>query len=478
MYKITQDRHCRSKKGSYGGRTTMEKLSVCFMVLSICIVFDGIAQPQIPESTWEFAGEFPDSTSVTLSPYGLAVDNENKVWIGQFYSAMRTEDPNTWTRLSVFAADGSPVDFSPIYQFILNGDTLIFGRITGLNVDHEGNILLAVYGRYMTDNGGYIDKGTSFLFKINSTTGELINYKDITYTGTWNYAHTPTRPAVTDDGLIIISMEWPNSPLFVFDENLNPVATHYEIKKGFSLSLEISSDGKFIFQTGLSEDHISTYYSESGVISEYIIIDSTIGAGMVPRYKVRHPNNEFLLWIAATNHGIGLPNEELLYDGRWEKIFAVDVSTGQLADYIQLNSSGYRIPCSMAFSPDGASLYIGLFGENGPAVHKFSRIVNKSLQKRTVSEDIRLNQNYPNPFNPSTTIEFSLLKESSVRLEVVDILGRQVRILLDDEMFRPGTYSVEWDGKNRHKKMVPSGMYIYRIISEDFTLSKRMLFTR
>jgi hypothetical protein len=456
----------------------MEKLLFCFIVLSTYILFHGIAQPQIPESTWEYAGEFPDSTSITLSPYGLAVDNENKVWIGQFYTAVRTEDPNTWTRLSVFAADGSPVDFSPIYQFILDGDTLMFGRITGLNVDHQGNILLAVYGRYMTGNGGYIDMGTSFLFKINSSTGELIDYKDITYTGNWNYAHTPTRPAVTDDGFIIISMEWPNSPLFVFDENLNPVATHYEIKKGFSLSLEISGDGKFIYLAGLNEDNISTYYSESGVIGEYIIIDSTIGEGMVPRYKVRHPNNETLLWIAATNYGAGLPTEELLYDGHWEKIFAVDVSTGQLADYVHWNSSGYRIPCSMAFSPDGASLYIGLFGENGPAVHKFSRTVNKSLQNHTASEDIRLNQNYPNPFNPSTTIGFSLLIESLVRLEIIDILGRKIRVLVDDEVFRSGTYSVVWDGKDRQNKLVPSGLYIYRLTTDDFVLSRRMLITR
>ncbi len=71
----------------------MRKLSSLYLVLSICLTLTVLAQEGLPESSWEFVGVFPDSTSVTLSPYGLAVDNDNKVWTGQFYSAKRTGCP-------------------------------------------------------------------------------------------------------------------------------------------------------------------------------------------------------------------------------------------------------------------------------------------------------------------------------------------------------------------------------------------------
>ncbi|MBI1938436.1 MAG: T9SS type A sorting domain-containing protein, partial [Ignavibacteriales bacterium] len=83
-------------------------------------------------------------------------------------------------------------------------------------------------------------------------------------------------------------------------------------------------------------------------------------------------------------------------------------------------------------------------------------------------------QNYPNPFNPATVISYALPKQSNVSLKIYDILGREVRSLLNSEQ-APGMYKVEWDGKNDFGKKVATGTYIYTISTGEFVQSKKMI---
>jgi hypothetical protein len=80
-----------------------------------------------------------------------------------------------------------------------------------------------------------------------------------------------------------------------------------------------------------------------------------------------------------------------------------------------------------------------------------------------------LRQNYPNPFNPQTTIPFTIGRTGEVSLRVYDLLGREVAILINGEMFA-GSYQVVFDGSN-----LPSGVYFYRLIAEGKVETKRML---
>jgi hypothetical protein len=80
-----------------------------------------------------------------------------------------------------------------------------------------------------------------------------------------------------------------------------------------------------------------------------------------------------------------------------------------------------------------------------------------------------LYQNYPNPFNLSTTIKFSLIKEGKVTLRVFDVIGREVKILLNEE--KPaGETTIVFNAKN-----LVSGMYFYTIQSGDFRQTKKMI---
>ncbi len=80
-----------------------------------------------------------------------------------------------------------------------------------------------------------------------------------------------------------------------------------------------------------------------------------------------------------------------------------------------------------------------------------------------------LMQNYPNPFNPATTIRFSIPDQSNVTLEVFDVLGRKVALLLNEEL-SAGTYSHVFDANH-----LASGVYLYQLRARDQVETKRLL---
>jgi len=85
-----------------------------------------------------------------------------------------------------------------------------------------------------------------------------------------------------------------------------------------------------------------------------------------------------------------------------------------------------------------------------------------------------LSQNYPNPFNPATTIRFSLETKAHVRLSVYDILGRKITTLINEEL-PSGNHSITWNGKDYKGNEVASGIYFYRIETDSFSETRKMV---
>ncbi len=85
---------------------------------------------------------------------------------------------------------------------------------------------------------------------------------------------------------------------------------------------------------------------------------------------------------------------------------------------------------------------------------------NVSKEDEKTPEVFTLQQNFPNPFNPSTTIKFGLTQDAVVSLKMYDILGRQVGMLLNNDLLTPGSYRYVWDAGH-----LPSGVYFYQIIA-------------
>jgi hypothetical protein len=83
-----------------------------------------------------------------------------------------------------------------------------------------------------------------------------------------------------------------------------------------------------------------------------------------------------------------------------------------------------------------------------------------------------LSQNYPNPFNPSTLIYFEMPKDGNVSLKVFDILGNEVKTLVEG-YHKAGTYNIYFTGSD-----IASGVYYYRLTADGFTDTKKMVLVK
>jgi hypothetical protein len=86
-----------------------------------------------------------------------------------------------------------------------------------------------------------------------------------------------------------------------------------------------------------------------------------------------------------------------------------------------------------------------------------------------IPNDYRLYHNYPNPFNPSTIIIFDLPKPGYVGLSVYDILGKELKVLVSEKL-NAGSYKVDWNADK-----YPSGVYFYKLHTESFSDTKKMV---
>jgi hypothetical protein len=84
-----------------------------------------------------------------------------------------------------------------------------------------------------------------------------------------------------------------------------------------------------------------------------------------------------------------------------------------------------------------------------------------------------LAQNYPNPFNPSTRIKYSLARNSQVSLSIYNVAGQLVKTLVN-ETRTAGPHAVTWNGRDDRGAPVASGVYFYRLVAGDFTMTRKL----
>lgn len=103
---------------------------------------------------------------------------------------------------------------------------------------------------------------------------------------------------------------------------------------------------------------------------------------------------------------------------------------------------------------------------------KFSDVTAITPQNNQTPGGFSLKQNYPNPFNPNTKIEFSIAKATFVKMAVYDIAGKEVEILVNENV-NSGTYEVDFNASK-----LTSGVYFCKITAGDFTDVKKMILTK
>lgn len=138
-----------------------------------------------------------------------------------------------------------------------------------------------------------------------------------------------------------------------------------------------------------------------------------------------------------------------------------------LVDYLELWTEEFGLISGTGSLPDpyftlrGCVINGVVYGDTNTIVGINDQIDNKSL--------FYLFQNYPNPFNLSTKIRFYIENDSQVRLTIFDIIGREIKVLIN-EIKHPGLYSLEFNGKD-----LISGIYFYTITNGGETKTRKML---
>jgi hypothetical protein len=106
----------------------------------------------------------------------------------------------------------------------------------------------------------------------------------------------------------------------------------------------------------------------------------------------------------------------------------------------------------------------------------FQNIIDEPVGTDPVAFENSLSDNYPNPFNPTTTIKYSIAARGHVSLKIYNAAGQLVRTLVD-EMQQPtqNGFSKIWNGMNNHGQPVSSGVYFYKLVTTNFTQTKKMV---
>ena len=162
----------------------------------------------------------------------------------------------------------------------------------------------------------------------------------------------------------------------------------------------------------------------------------------------------------------------------WKRSYAYD-ENNNLTERVGQSwvSTGWFITSKYAYTYDENNNLTEVLGQklNENGVVNYEKYLYKYGSVTKINEDISLinsyilTNNYPNPFNPSTTINYSIPKQSYVILKIYDILGKEIANLVNEE--KPaGTYELNWNALN-----LPSGVYIYQLKAGSFVESKKMI---
>ena len=100
-----------------------------------------------------------------------------------------------------------------------------------------------------------------------------------------------------------------------------------------------------------------------------------------------------------------------------------------------------------------------------------------SVDEIGIPNTFALHQNYPNPFNPITSIRYDLPEAAHVRIAVYNVLGQKVATLVDQSM-NAGFHDISWSGTNDLGSTVSSGVYLYRIESENFNAVRKLMYLK
>jgi len=199
-----------------------------------------------------------------------------------------------------------------------------------------------------------------------------------------------------------------------------------------------------------------------------------IGTQFYGLVKFNYSQNQ---WTVYNSTNSGLPGNNLFSVYTLKHIKYIGTSSGLAiyndTNWTVFNENNLPLPSSTISSivtDKYWNIWIGTGG--GLAIYNANGIIGVENKQINIPIEFELFQNYPNPFNPYTTIEYDLKKSSNIKINIYNINGQ----LIHNFSFRnqrPGKYKIDFDGNK-----LPSGIYFYRLETDKFTDTKKMILVK
>jgi hypothetical protein len=210
---------------------------------------------------------------------------------------------------------------------------------------------------------------------------------------------------------------------------------------------------------------VGAIYSDTTFWSSWYSFTVNNGSPSIVQPIIGSPNNveistasPVLSWVLPAPSATGTTYELLVSS---DANFTSPKTYSSSSSFVQLDGltvgTSYFWKVKSVDSKGTTSSYYSGTGE-----FKVSSVTAVQENKPVIPREFSVSQNYPNPFNPSTIIEYALPKSSLVTIKIYNILGQEVKTLMNSQL-QAGTYSVRWNGDNNFGQHVSTGTYIYRV---------------
>lgn len=387
----------------------------------------------------------------------LEVDNNNRLWIGTL-DGLFSYDEGIWQH---YTADNSfwSSDFIRRLVLDLNNNLYIY---TNEHLPHYDYSEDPLYGRSST-----VSNGSLFLIDIENM--ELISnvsghFFSIT---TLQVDNANNLWFNSRDCIGLGETIWFFDDLYMFDgQNVHHQFALYDSGMESLLVYDMHPEGEGMWIATGRYTHDSgdiTYYSlflfEDGEVSEHY----TIYNSLLPHYSV------ISLLLEDDVFWIGTPAGVCKVVGDEWEVFTIE-------DSLLPSNIVRRI-----FSKNGVRTWI--VTDNGIAV--YGRELSIEKEETEVVPSLKTYPPFPNPFSPTgregrsaeINIRYSIPSDTEVRIDIYNVLGQHIDSLENDYV-REGEHHITWDGRDKNRRAVPSGVYLYRIRTEKESVTGKVLIVR
>ncbi len=186
-------------------------------------------------------------------------------------------------------------------------------------------------------------------------------------------------------------------------------------------------------------------------------------------------------WTDITGNLPQAPINKVLIDPEHPEVYYVGTDVGVFFSADTGNTwmmLGQNLPASvvmdLVFHAPTHTLVAATHGRSMFKINVSNITALRKNRAATVPRNIQLAQNFPNPFNNNTQIQFYLPGRMQIQLSIYDIQGRTIKTVLEGT-FAPGWHRCQWDGTNQAGQMVSSGTYLYRLRTEQGTISRQLV---